>query len=413
MSDTTDGQGDDPIDRTGPDRGSDAFDDGALDDERTLLASAYLDGEATDAERRQVEADPELLDEVEALRQVRAVLGATTPPPPISVRESHLAAALGVWDRMSDLERSGDATPDRGMDAAAVAAISTPRSPSSPARRRRESSATSSKWFLGAAAGFIAIAGTGLVIRGLTSSDDDSVDLADAPIARESDDDASSEPEILAAEASDAFEGVEGDPELPPVDDDAAFEEDNRPDDGGGAADEAETAPAAEAPMEEPAEEPAEEATEEAADDAMSDSESMDADEAMEEVASEPADGGEADPFPPDDELARLASLEDLEDFAAEAYYAPVDADAPSIDLEQPYPTCDDEFEPFFTLEVFAGPALYVTGAPPTEVEEQVIVAVDDDDPATVVAYRPDDCVVVEQTPLPSLEEFETRRSQP
>ena len=39
-----------------------------MTDDLTLLASAYLDGEATPDERARVEADPALLAEVERLR---------------------------------------------------------------------------------------------------------------------------------------------------------------------------------------------------------------------------------------------------------------------------------------------------------------------------------------------------------
>ena len=45
-----------------------------MNDDLTLLASAYLDGEATPDERARVEADPSLLREVERLRAARATL---------------------------------------------------------------------------------------------------------------------------------------------------------------------------------------------------------------------------------------------------------------------------------------------------------------------------------------------------
>jgi CII-binding regulator of phage lambda lysogenization HflD len=48
-----------------------------MNDDLTFLASAYLDGNITPAERVQVEGDIDLLAEVERLRQVRAVLGST------------------------------------------------------------------------------------------------------------------------------------------------------------------------------------------------------------------------------------------------------------------------------------------------------------------------------------------------
>ena len=42
-----------------------------MNDDLTLLASAYLDGDVTADERARVESDPQLLGEVERLRSVR------------------------------------------------------------------------------------------------------------------------------------------------------------------------------------------------------------------------------------------------------------------------------------------------------------------------------------------------------
>lgn len=61
---------------------------------RDELVAAYLDGEATSAERALVEADPELLEQVEVMRQVAALVAEPVVPPPLEVRNSHLAAAL-------------------------------------------------------------------------------------------------------------------------------------------------------------------------------------------------------------------------------------------------------------------------------------------------------------------------------
>ena len=97
-------------------------------DDTTLLASLYLDGEATPDERALVETSPETLDAVDAVRARPTVLGATAPAASLSEREGHLAAALDVWERMSDLERSGEVTPSDGIDAAAAAAVTTPLS---------------------------------------------------------------------------------------------------------------------------------------------------------------------------------------------------------------------------------------------------------------------------------------------
>ena len=70
-----------------------------MNDDLTLLASAYLDGDVTADERARVEADPALLVEVDRLRYVRVLL-ADVEPSSISVRESLLANALDAWDRV-------------------------------------------------------------------------------------------------------------------------------------------------------------------------------------------------------------------------------------------------------------------------------------------------------------------------
>lgn len=61
---------------------------------RDEIVAAYLDGEATSSERALVEADPELLEQVEVMRQIAALVAEPVVPPPLEVRNSHLAAAL-------------------------------------------------------------------------------------------------------------------------------------------------------------------------------------------------------------------------------------------------------------------------------------------------------------------------------
>ena len=51
-----------------------------MNDDLTLLASSYLDGDVTADERALVETDPDALAEVERLRSVRALLGDVEPP---------------------------------------------------------------------------------------------------------------------------------------------------------------------------------------------------------------------------------------------------------------------------------------------------------------------------------------------
>lgn len=368
MSDTTGTQGADPSDIE-------------------MLASAYLDGEVTADERAQVESNNVLLAEVERLRQVRAVLGATTEPPAISVRESHLAAALDVWDRMPETERSGEVAPSAGMNAAAAAAISTPAPTSLAARRDRRSSGGSTKWLMGAAAGLAVIAGAGIVLQGLGADDDDSA--ADSFEAEAPAEEPASEAEIVAEMAVDEFSGEEAESALPDVDANDVESEDGRFE-AEPANEPAEQEPAEEAPAEEPEEQ---EAMEEAA---------ME-EEVMEEAApaAEASDDAE-DPSSPEIDLFELLTPEDLADFAAIAFYAPVDAEAPpDDDIEPTFNTCEVEFAGTFTFDLYAGPALYQ--------EQLVVVAVDSTtDPANVIAFT-EICEFVASVPLPPEDEFNQR----
>jgi hypothetical protein len=66
------------------------------DDQRDELASAYLDGEATAAERARVEADPDLVRRVAELGVVRAALGAPGPSARAETRDRAITAALAA-----------------------------------------------------------------------------------------------------------------------------------------------------------------------------------------------------------------------------------------------------------------------------------------------------------------------------
>jgi len=149
-----------------------------MTDDPTSLASAYLDGDLDAVDRARVESTPELLVEVDRLRQVRAVL-ADLPEASISVRERHLAEALDAWERLPEQERTGalrDATPS-GVDAAAVAgaaAVSRPARSSS--RRTGRRGRSSSVWLGAAAAALVLVLAGGLLLRSANiDSDDDTV----------------------------------------------------------------------------------------------------------------------------------------------------------------------------------------------------------------------------------------------
>lgn len=149
-----------------------------MTDDLELLASAYLDDSATPDERARVEADEELLAEVERLRVVRALL-ADGEPAPISTRERHLAAALDAWDRLPASERTG---PVRDRTPAGL--VAPPPTPLAARRRARQRT-----WMLAAAAGLIVVLGGGIVLNSLVGqpATDDAADTAavdpDAPAA--------------------------------------------------------------------------------------------------------------------------------------------------------------------------------------------------------------------------------------
>lgn len=153
-----------------------------MNDDLTLLASSYLDGDVTADERARVEADEELLAQVERLRSVRALLGVTEPPA-ISMREAHLSAALDAWDRLPDAERTGarrDRTPP-GIDAAAAAGAASVTAPTPLNNRRRQ---TSPRWLTGAAAALVLVLAGGVALQlGVGGNDSDSSSEAGTDLA--------------------------------------------------------------------------------------------------------------------------------------------------------------------------------------------------------------------------------------
>jgi len=185
-------------------------------DDATLLASAYLDDEATPDERALVETSPEALDAVAGFADVRTVLGATAPEASLSQRESHLSAALDVWARMSDLERAGEATPSDGIDAAAAAAVTTPLSDARRNRgdrRKRSGSMSMPQWALSAAAALVMIAGVGAVVLGIAG--EDGADTPEVAVEEVADDPATEVDALEAAEAAEVANENTNDGEIP------------------------------------------------------------------------------------------------------------------------------------------------------------------------------------------------------
>ena len=150
-----------------------------MNDDLTLLASAYLDGDVTADERALVESDAALLAEVDRLRAVRLLLR-DLEPQSISVREAQLSMALDVWDRLPAAERSGarrDMTP-AGIDAAAAAGAASVTAPTPIDGRRRT---TSTRWLTGAAAALVLVLAGGVALQlGFdTENDEDSSSATD------------------------------------------------------------------------------------------------------------------------------------------------------------------------------------------------------------------------------------------
>lgn len=182
---------------------SDFEPDGSDPDDATLLASAYLDDEATPDERVLVETSPEALDAVAGLENVRTVLGATAPAASLSEREGHLAAALDVWERMSDLERAGETTPIDGIDAAAAAALTTPLSDARRnrgERRRRSGLMSMPQWALSSAAALVMVAGVGAVVFGMLR--EEGADPSEVAVEAITEDPATEVDALEAAEAA-------------------------------------------------------------------------------------------------------------------------------------------------------------------------------------------------------------------
>ena len=180
-----------------------------MNDDLINLASAYLDGDTTATERAQVENDPELLAQVDRLRQLRAVLS-DIEAAPISVRERHLAGALEAWDRLPSSEKIGDTAPV-GTDAAGAAGGASITVPTSLNDRRAQRKPVSTR-VLTVAAAVVVFAGAGLIVRDAvnTSETNNSTASESTDTGPGFDETVSSEfesgPEAAAAETFDQFD---------------------------------------------------------------------------------------------------------------------------------------------------------------------------------------------------------------
>ena len=162
-----------------------------MNDEELELVTAYLDGEATPSERARVEADSELLAEVERQRTVRDLLHDVEPPSD-AARESALAAALAVFDH--EFATAAPDSPD---------AVTAPTNIVAFQQRRRL------RWMqsLGAAAAVAAVAVAGAVIATRGGDDDSTADEIQQVTSEAGDtdalDNAAPAPPAAPAEATD------------------------------------------------------------------------------------------------------------------------------------------------------------------------------------------------------------------
>ncbi|MGK2928329.1 MAG: hypothetical protein ACSLFO_02000 [Acidimicrobiales bacterium] len=135
------------------------------------LASAYLDGEATDTEVARVESDIALLDQVRQLEALRSRLG--TPPPPAGLVDDHVGTALAAFDGST-----ADVADPPGEPAPPVADLA--------ARRTR-------RWYervpLGAVAAAVAVVALVGAISQIDLGDDDDMAADSTSAALESSDD--------------------------------------------------------------------------------------------------------------------------------------------------------------------------------------------------------------------------------
>lgn len=138
-----------------------------------LLASLYLDGEATAEERALVEGRPELMARVREFEQVAAELSDVSPPPDLA--RVQISAALDLFDQQQ-------ATTSGSLDRVQPAAASTGEATVSSLASRRERKAARGipTWLSAAAALALVVGGIGFVASRSGDSTDEATGAMDA-----------------------------------------------------------------------------------------------------------------------------------------------------------------------------------------------------------------------------------------
>ena len=237
------------------------------DEELDLLASAYVDGEATPDEVALVERDPELQARVELFRSVQVEDDGAGSTPPAGLVDRHLSAALAEFEAIRGADGGAtdgaDAPDEVGRTAPVVdlrdatrradrsgAAASAGGAASRTGRSSSKRARTMPSW-LPAAAGFVIVGGGFLWAVGQTGGDDDSAETASLAIDDSADDSATDaaggddgDADAMTAMSDDVME--ESDDAM----EEEAMEEDAMDEDEGEAARADEAAESAAAPAE-------------------------------------------------------------------------------------------------------------------------------------------------------------------
>lgn len=350
------------------------------------LVSAYLDGEAAPDEIAVVEANPELMARVEALRSVTEALAPPVTPPASGVRQAHLSAALAAFD---DLVASGDigATSDSATEPGRAREADARVTSLAAARERRRPRRLS---MIAAAAAAVALVFAGIVAVGLDrEGSQDVVSSLDESVVA-GDDGEIEKDEPSAPDDTVASQAAPESAALAPQESGLADADDGAATFAEAEEESADAARAAPAPTLAPPAADAADADEEAADEEAAE------DPLADEVAEEPvagfATGGDG---AEDDAAADAAGSVDAEqDLATEAASEPVDEARLDFGVHEGLDTLADELTARFTgVELADEVGVVAAVAPPSACPDTVVELLGTEEPTllglAVVEGRP------------------------
>lgn len=155
------------------------------EEELDLLASSYLDGEATPEEVAMIERDPALLARVEELRVAQSAMRGPVSPPSMALKEDQLASALAAFDATGSpttvmaVEGAAEATVDAPAATDRIIDLRTRRDQ----RAQRQAEAAGRMRWLSAVAGVLVFAAGGVFLISQVGGGDDSEFAGDVPAA--------------------------------------------------------------------------------------------------------------------------------------------------------------------------------------------------------------------------------------